>query len=127
MQLPTDALYRAVQTRDARFDGRFFTGVLTTGIFCRPTCPSRTPKPSSCVFFGNAAQAQAAGFRACLRCRPELAPTVAAYQGSAALVSRALRLLDEGALDQGGVELLAERLGVGGRQLRRLFLEHLGA
>ena len=127
MVLRPEALYRAVETRDARFDGRFFTGVVTTGIYCRPVCPSRTPRASSCVFFRSAAAAAAAGFRACLRCRPEVAPRVAAWTGTAAVVSRALRLLDDGAFDRAGVDALAGKLGIGARHLRRLFLDHLGA
>jgi AraC family transcriptional regulator, regulatory protein of adaptative response / DNA-3-methyladenine glycosylase II len=120
--------YRALETRDARWDGRFFTCVTTTGIYCRPVCPARRPKIESCVFVPSAAAAQAAGFRPCLRCRPESAPSAAAWRGTASTVTRALALIDEGALDEGGdVEGLAERLGIGGRQLRRLFDEHLGA
>ncbi|HZY02484.1 MAG TPA: AlkA N-terminal domain-containing protein [Anaeromyxobacteraceae bacterium] len=123
-----DALYRALQTRDPRFDGRFYTAVLTTGIFCRPVCPARTPRPEHCVFFPSAAAAHAAGFRPCLRCRPELAPGVAGWRGTANTVSRALSLIAEGAWgEDGDEESLAERLGVGGRQLRRLFARHVGA
>src|SRR5215470_8689309 len=106
MELRAETCYRALELRDPRFDGRFFTGVVTTGIYCRPVCPSRTPRPQSCLFFPSAAAAQAAGFRPCLRCRPEVAPQLSASRGTAALVSRALRLLDEGALDEAGVEPL---------------------
>ncbi len=127
MDLDHDACYRALATRDARFDGRFYTGVRSTGVFCRPICPARTPKPEHCVFLPSAAAAIAAGFRPCLRCRPEIAPGVAGWRGTANTVSRALRLIAEGALDEGGVEDLAARLGVGGRYLRRLFERHLGA
>ncbi|MGQ0581605.1 MAG: bifunctional transcriptional activator/DNA repair enzyme AdaA [Reyranella sp.] len=121
--------YRALQTRDARFDGRVFVGVTSTGIYCRPICPSRPPKSENCRFFASAAAAQEAGFRPCLRCRPEIAPDLAFWRGTANTVSRALALIAEGALDEdeAGVEALAERLGVGGRQLRRLFKQHLGA
>jgi AraC family transcriptional regulator of adaptative response / DNA-3-methyladenine glycosylase II len=121
--------YRALQTRDARFDGRIFVGVTSTGIYCRPICPSRPPKFENCRFFASAAAAQEAGFRPCLRCRPEIAPDLAFWRGTANTVSRALALIAEGALDEdeAGVEALAERLGVGGRQLRRLFKQHLGA
>ncbi len=123
-----DACYRALQTRDGRFDGRFYTAVVTTGIYCRPICPARPPKLENCIFMPSAAAAQAAGFRACLRCRPELAPGVASWRGTANTVSRALALIAEGALnDDSGVECLAARLGVGGRHLRRLFERHLGA
>jgi AraC family transcriptional regulator, regulatory protein of adaptative response / DNA-3-methyladenine glycosylase II len=127
MDLDPDACYRAVATRDARFDGRFFTGVKTTGVYCRPICPARTPKRESVVFFRSAAAAQEAGFRPCLRCRPETAPDSGAWRGTSNTVSRALALIERGALDEGSVEALAERLGVGGRQLRRLFGLHLGA
>lgn len=126
--LDRDACYRAVRARDARFDGRFYTAVLSTGIFCRPICPARTPRPEHCVFYRSAAAAQAAGFRPCLRCRPEIAPGVAGWRGTANTVSRALALIAEGALGEDGhVEDLAERVGVGARHLRRLFDLHLGA
>jgi methylphosphotriester-DNA--protein-cysteine methyltransferase len=121
--------YRALQTRDARFDGLAFVGVTSTGIYCRPICPARTPKFENCRFFASAAAAQQSGFRPCLRCRPEIAPDLAFWRGTANTVSRALALIADGALDEdeAGVEALAERLGVGGRQLRRLFQQHLGA
>ena len=123
-----DSLYRALRTRDARFDGRFYTAVLSTGIFCRPICPARTPRAEHCVFFPSAAAAHAAGFRPCLRCRPELAPGVAGWRGTANTVSRALALIADGAWrEDQDVEALAERLGVGGRHLRRLFARHVGA
>jgi AraC family transcriptional regulator, regulatory protein of adaptative response / DNA-3-methyladenine glycosylase II len=127
MDLDPDACYRALLTRDARFDGRFFTGVKTTGVYCRPVCPARTPRRENCTFHPSAAAAEAAGFRACLRCRPETAPELGAWRGSSNTVARALRLIEAGALDGGDVEALGERLGVGGRQLRRLFRQHLGA
>jgi methylphosphotriester-DNA--protein-cysteine methyltransferase len=121
--------YRAFQSHDARFDGRVFVGVTSTGIYCRPICPARTPRFENCRFFASAAAAQEAGFRPCLRCRPEIAPDLAFWRGTANTVSRALALIADGALDEdeAGVEALAERLGVGGRQLRRLFQRHLGA
>src|SRR5690348_1236657 len=123
------ACYRILETRDPRFDGRLFVGVTSTGIYCRPICPARTPKFENCRFFPSAAAAQEAGFRPCLRCRPETAPDLAFWRGSSNTVSRALALIADGALDSGeaGVEGLALRLGVGGRQLRRLFKQHLGA
>jgi AraC family transcriptional regulator, regulatory protein of adaptative response / DNA-3-methyladenine glycosylase II len=127
MDLDDDACYRAVCTRDARFDGRLFGGVKTTGIYCRPICPARTPKRENVVFFPSAAAAQAAGFRPCLRCRPETAPDLAMWNGTTNTVSRALSLIEAGALDGTDVEALAGRLGVGERQLRRLFHRHLGA
>lgn len=114
-------------TRDARFDGRLFIGVKTTGIYCRPICPARTPKRENVRFFPSAAAAQEAGFRPCLRCRPETAPELAAWRGTSNTVSRALALIESGALDDADVETLATRVGVGERQLRRLFRTHLGA
>jgi len=124
-----DVCYRALQARDPRFDGRFFVGVRTTGIYCRPICPARTPKLENVLFFASAAAAQEAGFRPCLRCRPESSPDLAAWGGTSSTVSRALALIADGALDGDGahVERLALRLGIGERQLRRLFKKHLGA
>ncbi len=121
--------YRAFQSHDARFDGRVFVGVTSTGIYCRPICPARCPRFENCRFFASAAAAQEASFRPCLRCRPEIAPDLAFWRGTANTVSRALALIADGALDgeDSDVEQLAERLGVGGRQLRRLFQRHLGA
>ena len=128
MDLDQDACYRAVQTRDPRFDGRFFTAVKTTGIYCRPVCPATTPKRRNMTFYPTAAAAEEAGYRPCLRCRPETAPDVGAWRGSSNTVNRALALIEQGALDEGrDVAALAERLGVGERQLRRLFRQHLGA
>ncbi len=127
MEFNPDACYRAVLSRDARFDGRFFGGVKTTGVYCRPVCPARTPRRENMVFFPSAAAAEAAGFRACLRCRPETAPDMGAWRGASNTVSRALAMIEAGALDDGDVDHLAERLGVGERQLRRLFRQHLGA
>ena len=127
--LDRETCYRAFQSHDARFDGRVFVGVTSTGIYCRPVCPARTPKFENCRFFASAAAAQEAGFRPCLRCRPESAPELAFWRGSSNTVSRALKLIAEGGLDESaaGVEVFAARLGVGGRQLRRLFQQHLGA
>ncbi|HEY7985921.1 MAG TPA: AlkA N-terminal domain-containing protein [Methylophilaceae bacterium] len=127
MDLDHDACYRAVSLRDARFDGRFFTGVKTTGIYCRPICPAQTPLSRNVVFYPTAAAAQEAGFRPCLRCRPETAPNLGAWRGTSNSVSRGLALIELGALDEGSVEALADRLGLGERQLRRLFHQHLGA
>jgi len=127
MELDNEACYRALRTRDIRFDGRFFTGVKSTGIYCRPVCPAPTPQQKHCVFFPCAAAAQEAGFRPCLRCRPEVSPDTPAWNGTTATVARAMRLISEGALDDNAVDELAARVGVGERHLRRLFTEHLGA
>jgi len=126
---PHDVCYRAIATRDARFDGRLFIGVKTTGIYCRPICPARTPKRENVTFWPSAAAAQEAGFRPCLRCRPEISPDAAAWRGTSNTVSRALALIAEGGLDgdEASLTRLCERLGVGERQLRRLFDKHLGA
>ena len=124
--MEADACYRALQARDARFDGLFFTAVRSTRIFCRPVCPARTPLRKNVEFFFNAAAAQAAGYRPCLRCRPEVSPDLPVWGGTSATVNRALRLIDAGALDQGSTEQLSERLGLTDRHLRRLFLEHVG-
>jgi len=113
--------------RDPRYDGRFFSGVRTTRIYCRPVCPVRPAKRVNVTFYPSAAAAEAAGFRPCLRCRPEAAPFSPAWKGSRTTVERALRLIDGGALDGQGVEELADRLGIGSRQLSRLFARHLGA
>ncbi|MFP2958275.1 AlkA N-terminal domain-containing protein [Myxococcus sp. 1LA] len=127
--LDPSACYRAMQTRDARFDGRFFTAVRTTRIYCRPICPARTPRFENCTFYPSAAGAQEAGYRPCLRCRPETSPDLAFWRGTSNTVARALALIAEGGLDEdgAGVSELADRLGVGDRQLRRLFQQHLGA
>lgn len=127
MQLSIHICERARQTRDARFDGRFFVGVITTGIYCRPICPVRMPKAENVRFYASAAAASEAGFRPCLRCRPECAPGSPAWHGSSSTVRRGLKLIAEGALDEGGVNELATRLGVTDRHLRRLFKQHLGA
>ena len=127
MQLDQQVCDRARRSRDARFDGRFFIAVTTTGIYCRPICPARTAKDEHVRYFPSAAAAEAAGFRPCLRCRPEASPGTPAWLGTSSLVSRALRLIADGALDDAGVESLADRLGITGRHLRRLFLQHLGA
>ncbi len=121
---------RARMARDPAYDGRFFTGVRTTGIYCRPVCPVRPAHPRNVCFFPSAAAAEAAGFRPCLRCRPETAPFCPAWRGSRTTVERAARLIaEEGALDGEGatVEMLAARVGVGARHLARLFAKHLGA
>ena len=127
MTLDRQSCYSALLARDTRFDGRFFTAVKSTGIYCRPTCPARPPKLDNCIFLPSAAAAQAAGFRSCLRCRPESSPDMGAWRGTYATVSRALSLIEDGALDDHGVDSLSARLGIGERHLRRLFLRHIGA
>jgi len=127
MELDAARCYRALLSRDRRFDGRFFIGVVTTGVYCRPVCPVSPAKPENARFFACAAAAEAAGFRPCRRCRPDAAPGTPAWMGSSAAVTRALRLITDGALDDGGVDTLAARLGMSARQLRRLFATHLGA
>ena len=118
---------RARLSRDARFDGKFFIGVLTSRVYCRSICPAPTAKERNVRYFLSAAAAAEAGFRPCLRCRPECSPGTPAWLGTSNTVSRALRLISESGLEEGGIEGLAERLGVGSRHLRRLFLKHLGA
>jgi AraC family transcriptional regulator of adaptative response / DNA-3-methyladenine glycosylase II len=122
-----DIFERARRSRDARFDGRFYIGVRTTGIYCRPICPANTPRSENVTFFPTAAAAGEAGYRPCLRCRPECAPGTPAWSGTSATVRRGLKLIANGALDTSNVEDLATRLGVTSRHLRRLFTRHLGA
>jgi AraC family transcriptional regulator of adaptative response / DNA-3-methyladenine glycosylase II len=124
--MDADVCYRAAKARDARFDGLFFIAVRSTRIFCRPICPARTPLRRNVEYYPNAPAAQAAGYRPCLRCRPEVSPDLPVWSGTSSTVNRALRLIDEGALDGGSTEQLAERLGLTDRHLRRLFLEHVG-
>lgn len=125
--LQNEVYERARLARDARFDGQFYVGVRTTGIYCRPICPAVAPKRENVSFFPTAAAASEAGYRPCLRCRPESAPGTPAWSGTSTTVRRGLRLISNGALDDGDVEGLADRLGVTSRHLRRLFTKHLGA
>lgn len=126
--LPADnILEQARKARDPRFDGRFFIGVRTTGIYCRPVCPVRLPRSHNVVFFHSAAAASEAGYRPCMRCRPEASPGTPAWQGTSTTVNRALRLIHDGALDSASVADLSDRLGVTTRHLNRLFVQHLGA
>lgn len=122
-----DIYERARLSRDARFDGQFFIAVKTTGIYCRPICPAVAPKSRNVTFYSSAAAAGEAGLRPCLRCRPECAPGTPAWSGTSTTVRRGLRLIASGALDDGDIENLADRLGVTSRHLRRLFNKHLGA
>jgi len=127
MQLDWRVCSRARLSRDPRFDGKFYIGVVNSRVYCRPICPAPTAMEKNCHYFPTAAAAAEAGFRPCLRCRPECSPGTAAWLGTSNTVARALRLISESGLEDGGVEMLAERLGVGSRHLRRLFLRHLGA
>src|SRR6195952_3033763 len=119
--------YRGVSSGASRFDGQFFTAVRTTGIYCRPICPARTPLERNVEFFPHAAAAEAAGYRSCRRCRPEAAPGSRAWDATGDIVGRGLRLVADGVVDNAGVPGLAASLGVGERQLHRLFQQHLGA
>lgn len=119
--------WQALYSRDARFDGRFFVGTVTTGIYCRSTCPISCGHPTHIRWFRSAAAADAAGFRPCKRCRPDTSPGSSAWFGTWAVVSHSLKLISQGALDEGNLEQLAERVGIGSRHLRRLFDQHLGA
>ena len=127
MKLDPDICYQALLTRDARFDGCFFAAVASTGIYCRPVCPVKTPRRQSCSFFPSAAAAEAAGFRPCLRCRPELAPGNSSIEANARLAHRAASLIEDGILDGLRLSGLAQRLGVTDRHLRRVFRTELGA
>ncbi|HEY9476783.1 MAG TPA: Ada metal-binding domain-containing protein, partial [Mycobacteriales bacterium] len=119
--------YRAVASRDPRFDGRFFTAVTSTGIYCRPSCPAQTPRRENVRFYRIAGAAQAAGFRACKRCQPAASPGSPEWNLRADLTGRALRLIAEGAVDTGGVTGLARRLSVSERHLHRLLVAEVGA
>jgi AraC family transcriptional regulator, regulatory protein of adaptative response / methylated-DNA-[protein]-cysteine methyltransferase len=121
------AHYEALRRRDPALDGIVFVAVKTTGIYCRPVCAARTPLARNVQFYRSAAAAERAGFRPCLRCRPETAPFCPAWKGTRTTVERALALIDAGALDRDGVAALADRLGIGPRHLTRLFAEHLDA
>jgi AraC family transcriptional regulator of adaptative response / DNA-3-methyladenine glycosylase II len=121
-----ETMYRAMDSRDSRFDGRFFVAVKTTRVYCRPICPAPTPKRKNTVFYHYAAAAELAGFRPCRRCRPEVSPDTAEWDTRADLLGRGLRLIAEGFADQVGVSGLAERLGVSERHLQRIFKEEVG-
>jgi AraC family transcriptional regulator of adaptative response / DNA-3-methyladenine glycosylase II len=125
--LDRSALDRARVSRDPRFDGKFFIAVTSTGVYCRPVCPSPSSKKANVRYYATAAAAAEAGFRPCLRCRPEAAPGTPAWVGTSAVVRRALRLIQEGVLDDASVDVLANRLGIGPRHLHRLFVQHVGA
>jgi AraC family transcriptional regulator of adaptative response / DNA-3-methyladenine glycosylase II len=122
----SDRRYRAVESRDARFDGWFFTAVTSTGVYCRPSCPATTPKRENVRFYPSAAAAQQAGFRACLRCRPDAAPGSPEWNARADVVARAMRLIADGVVDRDGVGGLAARVGYSQRQLHRLLVAEVG-
>jgi AraC family transcriptional regulator, regulatory protein of adaptative response / DNA-3-methyladenine glycosylase II len=126
MKLTDQQYYQAVVTRDRRFDGVFFVGVKSTGIYCRPVCPSRRPLATSCVFFTHAAIAEAAGFRPCLRCRPEIAPSDPLFEPTDDLLRSALERIRNGELEESGTKGLAASLGISERHLRRLMIARLG-
>jgi AraC family transcriptional regulator, regulatory protein of adaptative response / DNA-3-methyladenine glycosylase II len=126
-ELEPEVCWQAVYSRDARFDGRFFAGAVTTRVYCRSTCPVPFARPSSILWFASAAAAETAGYHPCRRCRSAASPGTPAWLGTSAVVSRALRLIAEGTLDSGNIEDLASWVGLGSRHLRRLFVEHLGA
>ncbi|MBW8751588.1 MAG: DNA-3-methyladenine glycosylase 2 family protein [Propionibacteriales bacterium] len=123
----TEACYRALKSRDRRFDGVFYTAVRTTGIYCRPSCPAITPKPANVTFYPSAAAAQQAGYRACKRCLPDATPGSPEWDLAADVASRAMRLISDGIVDREGVEGLAHRLGYSDRQLHRLVTSSFGA
>ncbi|GIM95726.1 DNA-3-methyladenine glycosylase 2 family protein [Paractinoplanes toevensis] len=127
MELDFERCYRAVDSRDQRFDGWFYTAVSSTGIYCRPSCPAITPKPENVTFFPTAAAAQRAGYRACKRCRPDAAPGSPEWDVRADLVGRAMRLIGDGVVDREGVPGLATRLGYTERHLNRMLTAELGA
>ena len=126
-ELDPTICWQAIHSRDPRFDGRFFAGVRTTRIYCRPVCPVPLRKPENVRWFPSAASAEAAGFRPCRRCRPHTSPGTPAWLGTSSVVSRALKLIFNGGLDSDDVEGLAGHVGLGARHLRRLFVQHLGA
>jgi AraC family transcriptional regulator of adaptative response/methylated-DNA-[protein]-cysteine methyltransferase len=119
--------YEAYRRRDPAWDGVVFVAVKTTGVYCRPVCPARTPLARNVRFYRSSASAERAGFRPCLRCRPETAPFCPAWKGTRTTVERALILIENGVLDRGNVHQLAHRLGIGSRHLSRLFVKHLDA
>jgi AraC family transcriptional regulator of adaptative response / DNA-3-methyladenine glycosylase II len=125
--LDFDTCNAARSRRDPAYDGLFFTAVKTTRIYCRPVCPVKQPLTKNVTFYPSAAAAERAGYRPCLRCRPETAPFCPAWNGTKTTVGRALKLIEDGVLDDAGVDELAGRLGIGARHLSRLFRRHVGA
>ena len=127
MHTDHDRCYLAAKSRDARFDGVFYVGVKTTGIYCRPSCPAVTPKSENVTFYATAAAAQDAGFRACRRCRPDTTPGSPEWNVRADAVGRAMRLIGDGVVEREGVEGLASRLGYSQRHVTRMLTQELGA
>src|SRR5512147_1046741 len=126
MTLDPHTCYRALKARDARFDGRFFVAVSSTRIYCRPVCTVKPPKRENCSFYPSAAAAESEGYRPCLRCRPELAPGNASVDATSRLAQAAAGLIEDRALDDGGLEAVAGRLGITDRHLRRAFGAEFG-
>ncbi len=126
MEIASDTCYAALSARDRRFDGLFYVGVTTTGVYCRPICPARLPRADRCEFYGTAAAAEIAGYRACLRCRPELAPGDASVDAASSIARSAARRIQRGALNTGSIDDLAASIGVTARHLRRTFQAELG-
>lgn len=127
MTLPSqETCSKARHSRDARFDGKFFTAVRTTKIYCRPICPATTPREENVTYFATAIEAANAGYRPCLRCRPDSAPNSPAWKGVDTTLERAIKLIHEGALQTGDLEMLSQRLGISSRYLRQLFQKHMG-
>jgi AraC family transcriptional regulator of adaptative response / DNA-3-methyladenine glycosylase II len=126
-ELDPAVCWQAVYSRDRRFDGRLFVGIAGTGVYCRSTCPASFGRPARVRWFPSTGAAEAAGFRPCKRCRPDTSPGSSAWFGTLAVVSHALQLISQGALDNGNLEQLCECVGIGSRHLRRLFERHLGA
>ena len=126
MSLDPEVCYKAVSARDRRFDGWFFVGVSSTGVYCRPVCNVRTPRFENCTFYGTAAAAEKAGFRPCLKCRPELAPGAARFDATRELADAAAAMIDEGFLNRADLPALAARIGITERHLRRIFADEFG-
>ena len=126
MELDAELCYRSLNARDSRFDGQFYVGVTSTGVYCRPICPTRVPRQANCRFFVNAAGAEREGFRPCLRCRPELAPGGAPVDAVGRLAAAAVARIQAGALNEGSFDALAAEFHISGRQLRRAVEQHYG-
>ncbi len=126
MLLEPEMCYRAIRSHDSRFDGRFFVGVRSTGVYCRPICTVKAPKAENCTYFPSAAAAESMGYRPCLRCRPELAPGNASVDASNRIARSAASLIEDGIMSEAGIEAIASRLGVTDRHLRRVFHDQFG-